>query len=411
LKNILAFDERFGCITLEPGVTFQHVHDYLAEQNSRWFLPVIGGPADASVIGNFVERGDGAGPQGGRLANMCGLEVVLPSGEVVCTGFERFGETPLTPLSSMPAGPWLDGLFTQSNFGIVTRATLWLVRHPECFMIVSARVAEADLAGLIDALQPLLIKLGFGTCSFTIWNGYKLRASAGGQSSANLLSDRTWFVGGRLYASSALMGAAQKELTLEALQQLAAQVQIFDEVAIPNLREEASLFLGVPSNENVRSLYLHKHGPVPDGPLDPDRDRCGVIWLCPEVPFDGPMVGKTLAICESGLKEAGFDPVISMDCYTPRSLHLSILILYDRETPGEDERAMLCHDQLLEALAAIGIFPFRLGIQSMPFAAQSTGACWNLIRRLKQSLDPNGTLAPGRYDGNPLPGTARTTET
>jgi len=50
-----------------------------------------------------------------------------PNGSVVHTGFGRFGETPLTSLSSMPAGPYLDGLFTQSNFGIVTRATLWLV--------------------------------------------------------------------------------------------------------------------------------------------------------------------------------------------------------------------------------------------------------------------------------------------
>src|SRR5690606_21412797 len=42
--------------------------------------------------------------------------------------------------------------------------------------------------------------------------------------------------------------------------------------------------LGGPSDWNVRSTYWRKRMRVP-ADLDPDRDRCGVIWLCVALPF------------------------------------------------------------------------------------------------------------------------------
>lgn len=401
LDRVIASDERFGCITLEPGVTFQQVHRYLSERNSKWFLPVIGGPADASVIGNCVERGDRIGPQHDQLSGLCSLEVVLPNGSVVQTGFGRFGETPLAPLSSMPAGPWLDGLFTQSNFGIVTRATLWLVRHPECLQLVSARIPDGGLAAFVDSLQPLVESLGNGFSTFTLWNGYKLNARLGSSSGARTLegdhSSETWFCQGCLYSPSALMAAAHLELAVQALEASSLELKVFDEVSVPDLRRQAGLFLGVPSNENVRSLYSRKRGPVPDGDLDPDRDRCGAIWLCPEVPFDGASVANMIASCDSILRAFGYDPVIGMSVGTPRTIRVFISIVYDREISGEDDRAMRCHNQLQATFSAAGIFPFRLGIHSMHVANQATGPCWDLIRQIKDSIDPGGILAPGRY--------------
>ena len=401
IDRVIALDERFGCITLEPGVTFQQVHRYLSERNSAWFLPVIGGPADASVIGNFVERGDRIGPQRDQLSDLCSLEVVLPNGSVVHTGFERFGETPLASLSSMPAGPSLDGLFTQSNFGIVTRATLWLVRHPKCLQVVSARIPDGGLSAFVDSLQPLVESLGKGFSTFTLWNGHKLNArqepSFGSRSPAGDHSSETWFCQGCLYAPSALMAGAHLQLTVQALESSSLELKVFDEASVPDLRRQAGLFLGVPNNDNVRSLYSRKRGQLPEGDLDPDRDRCGAIWLCPEVPFDGVTVASVVASSESILRAFGYDPVIGMSASTSRTIRVFISIIYDRETPGEDNRAMRCHNQLEAQLFAAGIFPFRLGIHSMHVANQATGPCWDLIRLMKDCIDPGSILAPGRY--------------
>jgi 4-cresol dehydrogenase (hydroxylating) len=193
------------------------------------------------------------------------------------------------------------------------------------------------------------------------------------------------------------MAAAQLELSVQALEGCSAQLEVFDEARVPDLRRQAGLFLGVPNNDNVRSLYIAKRGPIPEGDPDPDRGRCGAIWLCPEVPFDGATVERAIGICETILRDSGYDPAIGMSGGTPRTLRFFVSIFYDRETPGEDERAMRCHDRLQEALAAVGFFPFRLGIHSMHAASRATGPCRDLIRRIKHSLDPDGILAPGRY--------------
>ena len=64
--RILDFDETLAYITVEPGVTFRQVSTFLRARGSGLFCAVIGGAADASLVGNAVERGDGIGPYGRR---------------------------------------------------------------------------------------------------------------------------------------------------------------------------------------------------------------------------------------------------------------------------------------------------------------------------------------------------------
>ena len=398
LERISACDERFGCLTLEPGVTFEQAYSYLAARGSRWFLPVIGGPSDASVIGNCVERGDRIGPWSQPLGGMVSVQVVLADGSLVETGLERYGETPYASLVGAPAGPWLDGLFTQSNFGIVTRATLWLARHPEVLQILSVTVLKGGLSAFIDALQPLVESLGNGFSSFSLWNGHKINAKQG---SPGYREANAWFCHGSLYAPSAPMAAALRDLAVRALEDVSQQLQVLDEGSTPDLRRLASLFLGKPYDDNTRSLYWRKPRPIPERDLDPDRDRCGVIWLCPEVPFDGATLAEVVAACEMVLVGSGFDPILGMTATGARTIRVFVSIFYDRDIGGEDERAMRCHDELADRLRAAGIFPFRLGLHSMQMANQATGPCSELIRRLKAGLDPDGILAPGRYCGPP----------
>jgi FAD/FMN-containing dehydrogenase len=77
-----------GCYALvEPGVTYFDLHEYLEKHDLRkhvWLdVPDLGG---GSIIGNAVERGVGYTPYGDHWMMHCGLEVILPSGELVRTG-------------------------------------------------------------------------------------------------------------------------------------------------------------------------------------------------------------------------------------------------------------------------------------------------------------------------------------
>lgn len=58
----------------------------------------------------------------------CGMEIVLPNGELIRTGMGAMEDTTTEhgsantwQLFQYGFGPYPDGLFTQSNFGIVTK--------------------------------------------------------------------------------------------------------------------------------------------------------------------------------------------------------------------------------------------------------------------------------------------------
>src|SRR5215831_1573371 len=119
MNRIVDFNEELGYVTLEPGVTQAQLQAFLAERKSRLWMDSTGASPDCSVIGNTVERGFGHTPYGDHFAHSCAYEVVLPSGEVLDTGFGRFPAASAAPLYRWGVGPVLDGLFSQSNLGIV----------------------------------------------------------------------------------------------------------------------------------------------------------------------------------------------------------------------------------------------------------------------------------------------------
>jgi len=80
--------------------------------------------------------------------------------------------------------------------------------------------------------------------------------------------------------------------------------------------------------------------------------------------------------------------MISITLLTERALSSVITIAYDRTIPGEDEKAMECHDQLLKKLTVEGYFPYRLGIQSMDKLPGSEESSIRLLKTLKAAFDP-----------------------
>ncbi|MCP4108393.1 MAG: FAD-dependent oxidoreductase, partial [Desulfobacteraceae bacterium] len=106
LNRIVDFDENLAYVTLEPGVTQQHLFEFLQEKNSNLFMSATGAPPDSSLIGNVLERGLGEGPYGDRFEYVCGMEVVLPTGECIHTGFGRFPEAKSYRIGHWGVGPY-----------------------------------------------------------------------------------------------------------------------------------------------------------------------------------------------------------------------------------------------------------------------------------------------------------------
>jgi 4-cresol dehydrogenase (hydroxylating) len=89
--------------------------------------------------------------------------------------------------------------------------------------------------------------------------------------------------------------------------------------------------------------------------------------------------------------------MLSITLITERALICVISITYDRESPGEDERAMACYAELQKELSAKGYIPYRLGIQSMG-EMEAHGPYARFLEAVKRAADPAGILAPGRYE-------------
>lgn len=120
----------FTCL-VEPGVSFYALHDEIQARglgDELWVdVPDLGG---GSVIGNTVDRGVGYTPYGDHWATHSGLEVVLPTGEVVRTGMGALPGNNTWQAFPYGFGPFSDGIFSQSNFGIVTKMGMALMPNP-----------------------------------------------------------------------------------------------------------------------------------------------------------------------------------------------------------------------------------------------------------------------------------------
>ena len=432
LDRITDYDEKLAYVTVEPGVTFRQLRGFLQGEGSNLMLSVTGSTPDSSPVGNALERGAGSGPYADRAAHVCGLEVVLPTGEVVRTGFGRFGGAKTAKLHRWGVGPHLDGLFAQSNLGIVTEMTMWLAPMPDYFQSCFFGLDdEARLPDLVDALQTLKLR-GLFRAGLTVRNDFNVLvrmqqypwgALDGATPMPPGLLERMrrgfwrdawwgslWIGWAELHHASRGQGLAERKIIEEALGDKVDRLAFIDaegatfsrweggdtEAAAGYFGREDGSSLGVPGDENIRSAYWRKKTPVPED-MDPDRDRCGVIFCVPAVPFEGRHVRVALDIVSDALAKHGFEPILIVGAISERVVYLNVDITYDRDVAGEDGRALKCHDEMLGRLIGAGYVPYRLGIQSFGLLPEPHDDTGGLLNALKRTFDPNNILAPGRY--------------
>ncbi len=433
MNRILDFDESLAYVTVEPGVTQQQLWDYLRGKRSKLWLDATGSTPDSSLIGNTVERGFGHTPYGDHAAHVCGFEVVLPNGEVIETGFSRFPNATAAPVYRPGLGPSLDGLFLQSNLGVITRMTVWLMPAPEYFQAFFFKCdRENGLPGIIDALRPLRLN-GTLRSSVHVGNDYKVLNGlqqypwemTGGATPLppsllrklrKEMNFGAWNGSGGLYGTRAQVAEARRLIKkslkgkVNRLQFLdAGRLQLASRMAGPfhaisrwDLRRTLELvkplfglMQGVPTDQPLASTYWRKRT-LPPAKMDPDRDGCGLMWFSPVAPAEGAHAAAIAEISSSVLLRHAFEPMLSITLISDRAIICVISLTYDREVPGEDERAQRCCSELETELAAKGYYPYRLGIQSME-RMQGGGAFQGVLSAIKKFVDPQNILAPGRY--------------
>lgn len=360
LNRIVDYDDLLGYVTIEPGVTQRQLYAFL--QGRGFWMDATGSSPDCSVIGNTMERGFGHTPMGDHAKHASHLEVVLPGGAVVETGLP------------MASGPQVDGLFTQSNFGVVTRMTVALMPAPEYF---EACFFQGDrITAILDALRPLRMD---GTVRSVVHIGNRQKAESAGVRGAS-----PWNGSLGLYGTRAQVAAARKRVR-GALGPVTSRMVFLNDRLLRWVQR-----LRLKALANVGPLYgLLQGRPVETHALV-GVEQCGLLWLSPVIRNRGSDAQTVSYLSEVVLRKFGLDLLMSVAMVTERESVCVIAIAYDRTSARADRLALSCYAELKNLLHAQGYPSYRL-------ATVGYGAASGLSLALKDALDPRHILAPGRY--------------
>jgi 4-cresol dehydrogenase (hydroxylating) len=435
MNRILEVDPQLAFAVIEPGVTQAQLAGHLAQQRLPLWMDCTGAGPDTSLVGNILERGFGHTPYGNRMLHVAGMRIVLANGDTLETGFGHFAHASAAHLYPYGVGPWLDGLFTQSNFGIVTSLGFWLMPQWEVVNHLVASVAEFGAIGaVVDALRPLRLD---GTLRSVVHIGNDLRVLSGGMVFPSALAPPlppavrarlcaqagigAWTVSAALYGRTAQVADARRAIR-RAIGKL-ARLRFIDDRSL-NLGSAAARLLGqgklgrklaaqvelgrsllnmnrgVPDGRFLAGAYWRRRAGLPPGfpaGANPARDGCGMMWLAPVLPLRGTDLLQAHALVEPLFAQHGFDLFETFSMINERTLGGVLTICFDRDDAAETARAQRCYREAFERLMHAGYIPYRVGPQSMAALDNGHDSYWSTVARIKAALDPQGIIAPGRY--------------
>jgi 4-cresol dehydrogenase (hydroxylating) len=157
MNRILEVSERHAYALVEPGVSYFDLYRHISERGLKVWIDCPD-PGWGSLVGNALDRGGGLTTAFYRnhFDAHCGMEVVLPNGELMRTGMGALPTAQTWQQFRTGYGPYVDGLFSQGNFGVVTKMGFWLMPEPEAYLSCYVHVFNYDdLIPLVDIVTLL----------------------------------------------------------------------------------------------------------------------------------------------------------------------------------------------------------------------------------------------------------------
>jgi 4-cresol dehydrogenase (hydroxylating) len=400
MNKILHIDPELCTALVEPGVTYQQLYDYIEEHKLPLMLSFSAPSAIAGPLGNTMDRGVGYTPYGEHFLMQCGMEVVLANGDVLRTGMGGVKGDKAWQVFKWGYGPTLDGMFTQSNYGICTKMGFWLMPKPPVFKPFEIKFDnEADINEIVEMLRPLRIANIIPNAvviAGTLWEAatcgvrradYITEPGATPDSVlAQIRKDRhlgAWNVYCALYGSPEQVEVNWKIVT-ETIKRAGKGRIVTQEEAgdTQPFKYRAQLMSGVP---NLQEFGLYNW-----------RGGGGSMWFAPVSQARGSECDKQYALAKKILNKHGLDYVGEF-IVGWRDMHHVIDVLYDRTSEEETRRANACFNELLDEFEKEGYAVYRVNTAFQERVARTYGPVKRSVeRKIKRALDPNGILAPGK---------------
>lgn len=402
MNRVLEVDEEAGYALVEPGVSYFDLYNYLQENNIKlWIDPPS--PGWGSPMGNTLERGMGYTPYGDHLMVQCGMEVVLADGDIVRTGMGGVSDSKTWQLFKYGFGPYVDGIFTQSNYGVVTKMGVWLMPEPPGFRPYMVTFPnEDDLEQIIEILRPLrlntlipnaavccnnLLDLAVKKTRSEIYSG-KGRIPPSVHKKINEEHKLgMWNFFGALYGTQSLMNL-QWEYLREAFSQVpgAKFYSAEDRKGDAGFEYRAQAMSGVPhlTEFSVLNWYGSGGGHIDMVLLSPVKGKHAVTQYNMQRDYN---------------RDAGFD-YLGEFIIGWRDMHHVNFMIYN-QTDLESRKAVYeLYERVTVDSGKLGYAPYRTHAKFQNLVRDQFDyndySMNRLQQTLKYSLDPKGILAPGK---------------
>ncbi|KAL1845814.1 hypothetical protein Plec18170_009520 [Paecilomyces lecythidis] len=340
------------------------------------------------------------------------MEVVLPSGDILRTGQWAVPNSPSAHACSNSFGPQVDGLFLQSNFGIVTKLALHVDCAPASFMNIKVHCPEIeDISPLIDALQQL-DREGITQNHAMITNinhfashdapKHAQQSVPGPLTPETITKLKEKYQTGYWRGSFDLYGP--KELVLARW----ARIEGVLKEKLPTARVENTFYEG----ENGKPVDNRKIGTLSAGipsmspisladyNLPADGTGAGAhVDTTLILPCSGKVVLEWFRKAKYIMEEQGVDPFIGCHVF-PKYILFVQEYVFDKTNPRHREGGRKVVDALLTEAKNVGFANYRSHIQHMDAVQDLYGFNGHIYKRfvetLKHAVDPNGIIAPGK---------------
>ncbi|PCJ56816.1 MAG: FAD-linked oxidase [Planctomycetota bacterium] len=436
MNNIISFDKDSGLVTVQPGVTQQMLFDFLIEKESEYMVPVTGAGPHCSLLGNALERGYGITPKTDHFASVMNLKAVLPDGQIYTSNFIEEGCEGISKSHKWGMGPYMDGIFTQSNLGIVTEITIELEKTPENIELFCFQVKNEDnLSATVDSIQTIIKRLGSNVSGINLINGERALSMSMEypykeleNNSRDEVIDKkmieysitAWTGFGAIYGTKLLSNAAKKEIK-KCVKKTGNRIIFVNRKKLnickflrksffnsseklKNIEHKLDSFLSILEGKPTRvALPLaywknrsKKFNADSNNP-NPAMDNCGLIWFTPLIPFTSKDIKNYSEILRSVCLKYGVEPLITITTLSDKVVDSSVPILFDKSNAAECAAAKNCYLELFETCKSHGYMPYRMGVDHMSLVTEENTGYWNFVKKLKGLMDPKSVLSPGRY--------------
>jgi 4-cresol dehydrogenase (hydroxylating) len=426
MNRIVEIDERHGYVVVEPGVSYFDLYAYIQEKGLKLWIDCPS-PGWGSVLGNALDGGVGVtlAPYRNHFDAACGLEVVLPTGRLMRTGMGALPGAKTWQQFRPGFGPRIDGLFKQSNYGVVTKMGFWLMPPPENHATGIVRVPRFhDLIPLVDIigrLEQSKIVQGLWSLSSPITGTIADAAHGDGPPKVDprigsLLNDPQgvdltkldvaaqsvgvpfWACEFNLYGPKKFI-RAQWECISDALGEIpGAQFKLDDIRSLPLPAQDlARLFdtgpLGIPS---LRTFSL---GPMVSYE---GEDVVGHIFFSPVIPRTGEAAIEAMDVFAAIARKyrLPYPPLQFPSAIFERAFLFAVGLPVTR-SPAVNARVREAFRELFAIATARGWGEYRTApaFYELVMGAYSFNdhALREFLESIKDAADPNGIMSPGRY--------------